>query len=168
MITTDATSVASRSWSFVFGSCASTQEAAPRHEGRARSGHAQGRHGGARGGGHRQGRHGPRPRKSGPNLIVDKVKERFIEKLGAEAWKALSENEQEEAVLVARAYCHNHLRRPCGTPSSRCFATRPAASTPRATACSSLRSSPSSTENVALWMNRKVYVHFLQLRITGL
>lgn len=158
-------------------------------------------------------------------LIVDKVKERFIEKLGAEAWEALSEDEKKEAVLVVRAYCHNHLRCTCvrhavvkeqahmkealdecltGFKESDRMTTN-VEMVVRASCkefCHSasrlyakgkgmlffafcLQFYPlivifvlgradlgqrhdSSTENaVALWMNRKVYMHFLQLRISA-
>ena len=45
--------------------------------------------------------------------IVDKVKEVYISKVGVQAWEALTEEEQVEAVGVIQAYCHNHLRNTC-------------------------------------------------------
>jgi hypothetical protein len=41
------------------------------------------------------------------------VREVYIEKLGADAWETLSEEEQGEAVHTTRVYCHNHLRKKC-------------------------------------------------------
>jgi hypothetical protein len=43
----------------------------------------------------------------------EKVREVYIEKLGADAWETLSEEEQGEAVQITRVYCHNHLQNTC-------------------------------------------------------
>jgi hypothetical protein len=45
--------------------------------------------------------------------IEGKVREVYIDMLGADAWEMLSEEEQGEAVQITRVYCHNHLRNTC-------------------------------------------------------
>jgi hypothetical protein len=45
--------------------------------------------------------------------IEGKVREVYIEKLCADAWETLSEEEQGEAVQTTRVYCQNHLRNTC-------------------------------------------------------
>ena len=50
-------------------------------------------------------------------VIKRTIKEKYIEKIGADVWAQLSQEEQDDAVRVHEIYCQNHLRNSCARRS---------------------------------------------------